>query len=140
MGIELSMFAALCLLLVFIAITTRDMFSFKEEQEDTKELIKAQGDKYFLEYGDHIYGSDIVEFIIKYDATYDYYITLVNGTTFNLTKEFARHLWSTGENGNEIWTQEYLTNEVLGNDIYEEFDVTYITQSDNSIDYYIYEK
>lgn len=139
-AIELTMFGVLCVLLVYFAISSRAMYSYKDEQEALQEVIKDQSNKYFFEYGEHINGADIVEFILKYDATYDYYISLKNGTTYSITKAYAKEIKLIGQDSNVLWSQEYLTNTVLGDYIYKEFTVVVVDKSDNSIDYIINEK
>jgi uncharacterized protein with ATP-grasp and redox domains len=139
LAMELVMFGVLCIMVVFLSTISRNMYSLKEEQEAVQEYMKEQSENYFFNYAEHIYGADIVEFIIKYDETYDYYITLKNGDIFTITKDYAQELKDEGKDSDILWSQEYLTNNVLGNAVYSEFTVNAV-ENDYSIDYYISEK
>lgn len=138
-ALEITLFGALCIMLTFFSISSRNMFAYKEEQDTLTEILQDQSDKYFLEYGDHIYGTDVVEFILKYNAVYDYYIKLKNKDMIEITKEQAKTYTAMGKDGNEIWSQDYLTNTIFADKIYNEYDIE-IIDNGNSLEYYITQK
>lgn len=139
LAMELVMFGVLCVFVVFISTISRNLYSLQEEQEVIQEDLQEQSRNYFFNYAEHIYGSDIVEFIIKYDESYDYYITLRDGQDFTITKAYAQELKDAGYDSDILWSQEYLTNSVLGNTVFSEFTVNAV-KDNYSTDYYITEK
>lgn len=138
-ALEITLFGALCIILTFFSISARNMFAYKEEQETLAGILQDQSDKYFLEYGEHIYGTDVVEFILKYNAIYDYYIKFKDKDTIEITKEQARIYSSRGRDGNELWSQDYLTNHIFVDKIYKEYEIE-IIDNGNYLEYYITEK
>ncbi len=139
-AIELVMFGVLCVLLVYFAFSARNMFSYHEDQIALQNEIKFQSAQYFFKYGEHIYGTDVIEFITKYDANFDYIIKFKNGKTYEITKAYASELRSKGQDSNTLWSQEYLTNEVFLDNVYKEFVISTVDQGDNKLEYYINEK
>lgn len=143
LGMELVMFGVLCVLVVFFTTVSRNLYLLKEEQDAVQDYMKEQSRNYFFTYSEHIYGSDIVEFIIKYDETYDYCISLSDGQDFEITKDYAQthepELEAKGYDRDSLWSQEYLTNMVFKDTIFSEFSVDVI-KNNYSTDYYFTEK
>lgn len=138
-AMDMVMFGVICVILVFLSTISRNMYSIKDEQDTVQEYLEENSRNYFFNYAEHIYGTDIVEFIIKYDEVYDYYITLKNGRNFTITKEYAQTLKEAGLDGDIIWSQEYLTNKVFEDAIFNEYDVN-LVENNYTIDFYITEK
>ncbi|MDF2905360.1 MAG: hypothetical protein K0R34_681 [Herbinix sp.] len=146
LAMELVMFGVLCVLVVFFTTLSRNLYSLQEEQEVVQEDLQEQGRNYFFNYADHIYGSDIIEFIIKYDESYDYYIDLKGSDEdeiIEITREYAQvheqDLKDKGYDSDSLWSQEYLTNIVFVDTVFSEFTVNAV-QDNYSTDYYITEK
>lgn len=65
---------------------------------------------------DLVGGTDIVDFILKYNKTYTYVIKETDSDTgFEFSAEHERALNSEGKDGKEIWSQKYLTEFIIGN-------------------------
>lgn len=65
---------------------------------------------------DLIGGTDIVDFILKYNKIYTYVIKENDGDTgFEFSATHERELNSEGKDGKEIWSQKYLTDFIIGN-------------------------
>lgn len=140
MAIQVSAFLIVCIFFSHLTRITKNMYEVYSNQEALKENMEVESDKYFFIYSDYIYGSDIIAYIIKYDATHDYYITMNESKTYEITKEYAKELRSNGKDGNIIWTQDYLTNEVFKDHVFEEFLIEISENWDGSLIYYINKK
>lgn len=140
LAIEITVFAAMCIFLVVLTNITRNMYSAKNERDALKAMISSESDKYFFEYAEHIYGTDLIAYIVRYDATHDYYISFKDGREYEITKDYAKGLRAEGKDGNIIWSQEYLTNTVFIENVYNEFNVDTSIKTDGSIDYLISQK
>lgn len=140
LAIDITVFATICIFLAILTRISRDMYSAKSELDALKTMISTESDKYFFEYAEHIYGSDLIAYIIHYDATHDYYVSLKDGRQYEITKEYAKQLRAEGKDGNIIWSQDYLTNTVFIDNVYSEFHVNTSVKTDGSIDYLISQK
>lgn len=140
LAMEMTAFSILCIILAYFAIYARNIYSYKEYQEGLQEIIEIQGERYFFDYGEHIYGSDVVEFIKKNDLIYDYYLYFKDGSTFEITKEYSKELREKNIDSTYLWTNDYLTNQVFNDRIYNEYDIKMILLDDNNYAFYIYEK
>ena len=137
---QVSAFLIVCIIFSQLTRITKNMYDVYSDQEALKETMDIESDKYFFLYSNHIYGTDIIAYIIKYDATHDYYIHIKESQTYQITKEYAKELRSQGKDGNVIWTQDYLTNVVFKDRVYQEFLIEISENLDSSLNYHIYEK
>lgn len=140
LAIDITVFAVICIFLVNLTGVSRNIYNVKSERDALKEMISTESEKYFFEYSEHIFGTDLIAYIVRYDATYDYYISLNDGRKYEITKDYAKELRSSGKDGNIIWSQDYLTNTVFIDKVFSEFNVLMSTKSDGSIDYFISQK
>lgn len=140
LAIDITVFAVVCIFLVTLTNVSRNIYNAKSERDALKEMISAESDKYFFEYAEHIYGTDLIAYIVRYDATFDYYISLNDGREYEITKDYAKEIRASGKDGNIIWSQDYLTNTVFIDKVYSEFNVNMSTNSDGGIDYFIVQK
>lgn len=140
LAIQITMFSIVCIFFFYLTNITKNMYQTKSDQDALKEYIETESDKYFFQYSEHIFGTDLIAYIIQYDATHDYYITLNDGRSYLITKEHAKELREEGKDGNIIWSQDYLTNIVFIDKVFSEFLVTTSENWDGSINYYIDEK
>lgn len=66
---------------------------------------------------DLVKGTDIINLILKHNKTYTYIIKEDDGDTgFEFSTENEREMTKNGEDGKEIWSQQFLTNYILGNE------------------------
>lgn len=140
LALQITMFAIVCLFLFYLTRATKNMYQAKSDKDALKEYMETESDKYFFQYSEHIFGTDLIAYIIKYDATHDYYITMNDGSSYTITKEYAKELREDGKNGNIIWSQGFLTNIVFVDKVFCEFIVSTSKNWDGSINYYINEK
>ncbi len=139
-AVQVSVFLIVCIFFFHLTKVTKNMYEENSNQEALKENMEIESDKYFFLYSDQIYGTDIIAYIIKYDATHDYFITINETKTYAITKDYAKELRAQGMEGNVIWTQDYLTNVVFKDHVYHEFFVKFSENWDGSLKYYINEK
>jgi hypothetical protein len=103
--------------------------------------VREESELYYYKYAEYVSGSDIVELIIKNNSKYDYYIKLSNiSTNIEITKSRAKKLMEKGENSEIIWTQSYLTNDVLVEHIYSSYDVQMQEGGNGAISLYFTER
>ena len=140
LAIQVSIFAMLCVFLVILTNASRNMYNIKDERDALKKYMETESDKYLFQHAEHVYGTDIIAFIIKYDATFDYYITLSNGKRYSITKDYAKSLRENGKDGNIIWSQEFLTNTVFLDNVYNEFSVEVSVDASGDTIYYVTQK
>lgn len=139
MGVVCALFAALFAALVPAAYMARHWYIEVENRQSQTEYMKDMSDAYMFEQKKEVSGNDIVEFILKNDAKYDYYIT-VNGSTYPVTKKKSENLLIAGKNSN-IWSEDYLLNTVfLHNSIYDSYDVEPVRNNDETLSYKFYQK
>jgi hypothetical protein len=118
--------AIFCIILFFLYNTAKDLYNKEAWITNEGELLRNEAADYLFEYGEKVVGNDIVEFILKYDNKYDYYIT-VGGRTYPITNDlYLIYLQNPGtvESPTILWTQDYLVNKVMKDKIYDNFLVT----------------
>ena len=84
MGIE-ALVGTVLLFLIFIATYLgKGWFLKEQENEVIKAQFKINAEIYHLISGEDISGDDIIEFILKHDMRYDYYIIInsIRSTNF----------------------------------------------------------
>lgn len=123
-GIEAALVTVVLICIIGMTIAGKSWYARERESEYIKLRIAKSADAYFLESGIALSGSDIVEFILKNDALYDYYIQLGPSQNYSITKAVAENLNQNGENGSLLWSQAYLTDIVFKDNIYQTFTST----------------
>lgn len=139
-GFELLALGVLALILTMFTFSSKELYTSKEQLEDKKSAIKALSEDYHFRYGDDIHGSDVVAFILKNNAEYDYYFDFLDGSQVEITAEQVEALYRAGESFSFLWSQDYLTNTVLKDRIYDEYLVRCEEGDDHRLDYYIEQK
>lgn len=138
-GVVCIVFAVFFFLMIPAARTAHTWYVQAENRQSQTGHMKALADAYLLEQKSEVTGNDIVEFILKHDALYDYYIT-VNGITYPVTKTKAQNLLMAGADEN-IWSEEYLLNNIfLNQTIYDSYRVFPVRMNDETVTYYFYQR
>ena len=128
---NMAAMAAFCIILFFLSITAKQLYRREAWITNQGVLLRNEAADYLFEHGEKVTGNDIVEFILKYDNKYDYYIS-VDEKTFPITNDrYLYYLQNPGivEFPTILWSQDYLVNDVMKDDIYNNFLVT-IDKSD----------
>lgn len=126
LAINMIAMGIFCVILFFLFSIARHLYQREEWITNQGELLRMEADDYLFEHGENVSGNDIVEFILKYDNKYDYYIT-IDAKTYSITNEqYLIHLQNPGmvEFPTILWTQDYLVNRVMRDSIYNNFLVT----------------
>ena len=126
LAINMAAMGVFCVILFFLSITARHLYNREALITNQGELLRNEAADYLFEHGERVSGNDIVEFILKYDNKYDYYIT-ISEKTYPITNElYLTYLKNPGtvEFPTILWTQDYLVNQVLKDNIYDNFLVT----------------
>lgn len=126
LAVNMASMGIFCVILFFVSITARNLYNREAWITNQGELLKSEAGDYLFEHGENVSGNDVVEFILKYDNKYDYYITL-NSKTYPITNEqYLYYLKNPGtvEFPTILWTQDYLVNKVMKDNIYNNFLVT----------------
>lgn len=139
MGVTCAVFAILFACLIPVATISRHWFVEAENRNSQTGYLETLSDAYMLEQKKEVSGNDIVEFILKNDARYDYYIT-VNGNTYPVTVKKSESLMLSGKNSN-IWSENYLMDNIfIRNTIYDSYSVVPVRSNDETIAYKFYQK
>lgn len=139
MGVVCAVFAILFTSLIPLAVISNHWFIEAEGRKSQTGYLEAMSDAYMLEQKKEVSGNDIVDFILKNDAKYDYYIT-VNGVTYPITVKKSESLLLAGKEGN-IWSESYLMDTVfLNNSIYDSYNVVPVRVNDEATAYKFYQK
>ncbi len=136
---QMVLFFVLCLFLTYLTLNGRALYSQEADRNTMNEIMRVQAEDYRFYFSETIIGSDIVELIIKNDSRYDYYIK-VRGRTYPVTRTLAKSIFKTGKDGTLIWTQDYLSNTILKDEIYKEYTVTIEAEDNGGKAYYFTEK
>lgn len=126
MAINMASMGIFCVILFFLSITARHLYAREAWITNEGERMRNEAADYLFEYGENVSGNDIVEFILKYDNKYDYYITIDN-KTYPITNDlYLYYLQNPGivDFPTILWTQDYLVNKVMKDNIYDNFLVT----------------
>ena len=126
LALNMASIAIFCIILTFLYSSAKNLYKNEAWITNEGELLRNEAADYLFEYGENISGNDIVEFILKYDNKYDYYI-MVNGRTYPITNDvYLSYLQNpeTVETANTLWSQDYLVNKVMKDKIYDNFFVT----------------
>lgn len=126
LAINMTAMGIFCVLLFFLSVTARHLYNREAWITNQGELLRNEAADYLFEHGEKVTGNDIVEFILKYDNKYDYYITLKD-KTYPITNElYLTYLQNPGmaEFPTILWTQDYLVNDVMKDNIFDNFSVT----------------
>lgn len=126
LAVNMAAMGIFCIILFFLSITARQLYNREAWITNQGELLRNEAADYLFEHGESISGNDIVEFILKYDNQYDYYIT-IDAKTFPITNDlYLSYLQNPGlvEFPTILWTQDYLVNKVMKDNIYDNFFVT----------------
>lgn len=126
LAVNMAAMGIFCIILFFLSITARHLYNREAWITNQGELLRNEAADYLFEHGECVSGNDIVEFILKYDNQYDYYIT-IDAKTFPITNDlYLSYLQNPGlaEFPTILWTQDYLVNKVMKDDIYDNFFVT----------------
>lgn len=138
-GVTCAVFAILFAALVPLFFVARGWYMEAENKLSETGHMKTLSDSYIMEQKGEVTGNDIVEFILKNDSLYDYYIT-VNGSTYPITKKKAESLLLSG-NDTCIWSEDYLLDTVfLNHSIYDTYSVVPVRNNDETISYKFYQK
>ena len=139
MSMEMLMMGLLCTILVMLTASSRSLYVAMEKQERNKEELTQISDEYFFEHGEHVLGADVISFILKYNAEYDYYFAFHDGTTYEITGRTVEELYDAGESFTYLWSQDYLTNTIFRDAVYRDFDVEKVEIDGGRCEYYITE-
>jgi hypothetical protein len=123
LAVNMAAMGIFCIILFFLSITARHLYNREAWITNQGELLRNEAADYLFEHGESVSGNDIVEFILKYDNQYDYYIT-IDAKTFPITNDlYLSYLQNPGlaEFPTILWTQDYLVNKVMKDDIYDNF-------------------
>ncbi len=126
LAINMAAMGIFCVILFFLSTTARHLYNREAWITNQGELMRNEAADYLFEYGESVSGNDIVEFILKYDNKYDYYIT-IGDKTYPITNDlYLTYLQNPGsvESPTILWTQDYLVNRVMKDNIYDNFIVT----------------
>lgn len=126
MAVNMAAMGIFCVILFFLSITARHLYNREAMITNQGELLRNEAADYLFEHGERVSGNDIVEFILKYDNKYDYYIT-INEKIYPITNElYLSYLKNPGtvEFPTILWTQDYLVNHVMKDNIYDNFLIT----------------
>lgn len=126
LAMNMTAMGIFCLIVFFLSITARHLYRRESWITNQGELLRNEATDYLFEHGESVSGNDIVEFILKYDNKYDYYIT-INTKTYPITHDlYLTYLQNPGtvEFPTILWTQDYLVNKVMKDNIYSDFFVT----------------
>ena len=140
MALEMLMMGVLCTILVLLTITSRNLYVTREKQENNKDELTRISEEYFFEHSEHILGTDVINFILRNNVEYDYYFTFRDGTAFEITGEVVEDLHDAGEDFTYLWSQDYLTNTIFRDTVYQDFDVEKRKLEDGRTEFYILEK
>lgn len=126
LAISMAAMGVFCLVLFFLSITAGHLYKREAWIVNQGELLRNEAADYLFEHGENVSGNDIVAFILKYDNKYDYYIT-IREKTYPITHDmYLTYLQNPAlvEFPTILWTQDYLVNKVMKNNIYDDFYVT----------------
>jgi hypothetical protein len=126
LAVNMASMGIFCVILFFVSITARNLYNREAWITNQGELLRSEAGDYLFEHGETVSGNDVVEFILKYDNKYDYHIT-INNKTYPITNEqYLYYLQNPGtvEFPTILWTQDYLVNKVMKDNIYNNFFVT----------------
>lgn len=138
MGVTCAVFALLFIAMVPLALTTRHWYMAVENRQSQTGYLNSLSDTYTMEQKGEVTGNDIVEFILKNDSRYDYYIT-VNGSTYPVTRKKAESFLKAGKE-TSIWSEDYLMDTVfLNNSIFDSYKVVTVWMNDETVSYKFYQ-
>lgn len=138
MGIVCAAFAILFASIAGMAFTVRRWFYAADLREGQTVYMKALADAYIMEQQGDVSGNDIVEFILKNDSRYDYYI-VADGITYKITKAVAEELLLSSPKVC-LWSGDYLLREVFtGDRIYDFYRVVPERTNDDTDAYWFYQ-
>ena len=140
MALEMLMMGVLCTILVLLTITSRNLYVTRERQENNKDELTRISEEYFFEHSEHILGTDVINFILKNNVEYDYYFSFRDGTVYEITGEVVEELHDAGEDFTYLWSQDYLTNIIFRDSVYQDFDIVKRKLDDGRTEFYISEK
>lgn len=126
LAINMTAMGIFCVILFFLSSAARHLYQREAWITNQGELLRSEAADYLFEHGENVSGNDIVEFILKYDNKYDYYIT-ISERTYPITHEqYLIYLQNPGmvDFPTILWTQDYLVNRVMRDNIYNNFIVT----------------
>lgn len=139
MGVSCAVFAILFAFLIPIAVTTGHWYMAAENRKSQTDYLNSLSETYMMEQKREVTGNDIVEFILKNDSRYDYYIT-VHGSTYPVTVKKAEGFLQAG-NDTCIWSEDYLLDTVFtNNSIYDSYRVEPARMNDETVGYQFYQK
>jgi hypothetical protein len=125
-ALNMAAMGVFCVILFFLSITARKLYYRESWITNQGELLRNEASDYLFQHGESVSGNDIVEFILKYDNKYDYYITIKEKTYPITNDQYLIYLQNPGtvEFPTILWTQDYLVNKVMKDNIYNDFLVT----------------
>lgn len=137
MGITSAVFAVLFAVIVPMAFTAEKWYMEAENRKSQTGHMKTMADSWMMEQKGSVAGNDIVEFILKNDSRYDYYV-IVGDATYPITVKKAESLFSEGKDVC-IWSEDYLMEHVfLNHTIYDSYRVVSVRANDETIAYKFY--
>lgn len=137
MGIVCAVFGVFFLAMVPLARTAEAWYVRASDRQSQTGHMKVLADSYMMEQKAEVTGNDIVEFILKNDSMFDYYIT-VNGSTYPVTRTKAQNLLAAGEDAC-VWSEEYLLENVfLNHTVYDSYQVVPVRMNDETVSYKFY--
>ncbi len=126
LAVNMSSLSIFCIIIFFLSSSAKQLYNNEEWLTVEGELLREEATDYLFEYGENVTGNDIVEFILKHDNRYDYYIT-IGERTYPITNDvYLSYLQNPElvETPTILWTQDYLVNKVMKDKIYNKFLVT----------------
>lgn len=139
MGVTCAVFAILFAAMIPLALSARHWYMVAENRQSQTGYLHDISESYIMEQKKEVSGNDIVEFILKNDSKYDYYIT-VNGNTYPITKKKAENLLKAGKE-TCIWSEDYLMDTVfLNHSVYDNYKVVPVQMNDETVGYNFYQE
>ena len=113
-GIEGIIMSVLASLIVVIVLFSYDLFTRADDTKYIRQSVEEKADTYIFESGQNVSGTDIMDFILKYDAKFDYYIN-IGAHTYAITQERdTAYAVSSGlKEGGYLYSTDYLMNTVF---------------------------
>lgn len=126
LAITMATISVFCIILIYLASIARKMYAREAWVLQLGENIRMEAEDYLFQHGQVVRGNDIVEFILKHDNRYDYTIKVGSRTYLITNDQYIYYLQNPGivEDATIIWSQDYLVNRVLKDEIYRDFSVT----------------
>ncbi len=109
-GVVCIMFTLLLVIVAFINADTHSWFRHQRERAEISAYMNEKTETFIFDDASSVSGADILEFILKHDSKYDYYVK-INTITYNLTLENAKNILK--NTGGDMYSMSWLTENVF---------------------------